>query len=876
VIYGLDEMEYNILTDDTTGTESVFGGFVAFDEPGNCWDVAVSSNGWIISSFNGFIYVSESGNPNEFYNKSLYPNNADNVRKDQVNYSTHIVIKNSAGEVLHDSTNVYSKEYDWHVNYVSLEETIKEILIGYPSSANTGRISYAIAPSDQNIVYAMATKSGSPKINSLSNIYLSEDKGNSWRIIAPGGSDLLNILGSEYYNPGGTDAIAYYRGDYCNTLAVFPDNPYRLLAGGVNMWEGVKASETGYFQWNEKSIGTVINSDGSNVLFNGIFNNLYCHNYHHSYVFLPAYPDVFYITTDGGIYIGQYVSAYQLFAFESRNKDFNVTQFYSIDISNSVTEVIGGTQSMGTQYISGTSATGTTSKKGEDLWRPANLDSKYPEGTDGGFTAISNIRSQKDGESEKMPPSFYTKSPFPRSEPLIDNGNSVYRMRRSESLGFDWSINFLSDFGASVTSTNFMTPLILWESYNNVNSRDSIYFRADINYGTGDSVLVRSGNYDVPFWSVLQSDLNAGDSVKVQDIISSKLFFAIKDNVYMTMQGLKFDVTPDWFKISDKSHLGFSDNPSCMAYSSDCNYLYIGTYEGKLFRISNIALAYDQIRADVSSSECIIATTQLEVYSGNTQVITSIAVDPRNSNKVLITLGNYGNTDYVFYTTNALDDNPTFTSVQGDPSTTGLPRFPVYSAILEMQPDNDMAMIGTEEGIWVSDNVASGIWYQAGDPIGKVPVMDLKQQTVYKGQFVLTTTDPNTGLPVYEYFPEIKNYGMIYAGTHGRGVFRNEDYFTVGQEEHPGSQPADNMSLNVFPNPASEETHVEFILPDKSDVIINVFDLNGKIVYSKKIEGLGKGLQEVILNSGKLNGGAYLLQLVAGSKTAVSRIVVVK
>ena len=84
------------------------------------------------------------------------------------------------------------------------------------------------------------------------------------------------------------------------------------------------------------------------------------------------------------------------------------------------------------------------------------------------------------------------------------------------------------------------------------------------------------------------------------------------------------------------------------------------------------------------------------------------------------------------------------------------------------------------------------------------------------------------------------------------------------------------MSLNVFPNPASEETHVEFILPDKSDFIINVFDLNGKIVYSKKIEGLGKGLQEVILNSGKLNGGAYLLQLVAGSKTAVSRIVVVK
>lgn len=874
VIYGLENTDYDIINDDTTATESVFGGFAEFEDPGNCFDVAVSSNGWIISTFKGFIYVSESGNPHEFYNKSIYPNNPDHVRKDMVNFTTHIVFRNSAGETLHDSTNIYSKEYNWHTNYVSLKQSVKEFLSGFPSSGNAGRASFAIAPSNADIVYAMATKSSGSKLNSLFNIYLSEDKGNSWRIIAPGGSDLLNILGSEYYNPPSTDPVMYYRGDYCNSIAVSPGDPYKVIAGSVNMWEGRKTSETGFYQWTEKSLGRVVNADGSNLLFNGIFNELYCHDNHHSYVFHPLYPDVFFVTTDGGIYVGQYFSNFDAYLFEARNKNFNVTQFYSIDISNKVKEVIGGTQSMGTQYISGT---GTTPNRGEDLWRPANLDGKYPEGTDGGFAAFSNIRSYKEGdEDEKAPASFYSKSPLPRNEALIDNGNSVYRLRRSESLGYDWSINFFSGIGTAPTNTNFVTPLILWENYTNTNSRDSVYFMADHNYLAGDTLTVRSQNAKQPFHHVLDANLNSGDSLKVQDIISAKLFFAVKDNVYMTLQALQFDVSPEWFKISAKAQAGFTDNPSCMAYSTDCNYLYVGNYEGKIYRISNLINAYNHDRADVSSSECVVATSMIEVYPGNEQVITSISVDPKNADKVLITLGNYGNTDYVYYSTNATSSNPVFVSVQGDPGTTGLPLFPVYSSILEMQADNDMAMIGTEEGIWVSDNVASGEWYPAGGSIGKVPVMDLKQQTVFKKLWVIGTTDPNTNLPVYEYFYGIENYGMIYAGTHGRGVFRCEDYFVLGEQEHPVANGTNNMDLNIFPNPASGQVQVVFDLPDNRDVLIQVVDMTGKQVYTQTIEGVGNGHQTVTLDAVNWNKGSYILKLQSGENSASSKLLIVK
>ncbi len=185
--------------------------------------------------------------------------------------------------------------------------------------------------------------------------------------------------------------------------------------------------------------------------------------------------------------------------------------------------------------------------------------------------------------------------------------------------------------------------------------------------------------------------------------------------------------------------------------------------DGKLYRISNMNYVCDSTTADVTSTSCLIATTELDVYEENTQVITSIAVDPLDANKVMVTLGNYGNEEYVFYTEDALGDDPTFTSVQGN-----LPQMPVYSSVLEMGEGTDIAIIGTEEGLWMSDDVATGEWYDVSGSIGKIPVMDLKQQWLFKARFTITYYDPGTGEPLYEVYEATDNYGLIYAATHGR------------------------------------------------------------------------------------------------------------
>lgn len=71
----------------------------------------------------------------------------------------------------------------------------------------------------------------------------------------------------------------------------------------------------------------------------------------------------------------------------------------------------------------------------------------------------------------------------------------------------------------------------------------------------------------------------------------------------MTKEVLDFAIEPKFFKIATITGI-----PTAMAYSSDANYLFVGTSDGKLIRIANIALAYDSIRADVTSASCIIST----------------------------------------------------------------------------------------------------------------------------------------------------------------------------------------------------------------------------------------------------------------------------
>jgi photosystem II stability/assembly factor-like uncharacterized protein len=179
-----------------------------------------------------------------------------------------------------------------------------------------GRVSVQVAPSSPGTLYALAQAqrfSGAQE----TRVFKSSNRGAEWFSIYD-----ENIL-SYYGNP---------QGGYNNVIAVRPDNPETVIAGGVVL---------------------AFSRDGGN----GWLVNEALHPDHHAIAFDPTNPDRIYIANDGGMYRSDDAGA----TFKRISKGLAITQFYAMAIDRSVPDLTyGGTQDNGTVTNSATDYWGTS------------------------------------------------------------------------------------------------------------------------------------------------------------------------------------------------------------------------------------------------------------------------------------------------------------------------------------------------------------------------------------------------------------------------------------------------------------------------------------------------------------------------------------
>ena len=309
----------------------------------------------------------------------------------------------------------------------------------------------------------------------------------------------------------------------------------------------------------------------------------------------------------------------------------------------------------------------------------------------------------------------------------------------------------------------------------------------------------------------------------------------------MTKGALNYTEPPTWFKIlliPSTDTVYTKDLISTMAISKDLNTMWVGTEGGRMIRISNIALAYNYATADVSSPTCIIADEYFPNLPFLGRFISSISINPNDSRQVMVTLGNYDNTHYVYMTQNGNDSLPVFTSVQGN-----LPSIPVFSGLIEMH-DNNRAIIGTEYGIFATSNLTAGSpeWNLELTNMGDVPVTEIKQQTL-------------------DHFL-IKNMGTIYASTYGRGIFTDTTFYTpVGID--PNTVPVNSNSemLRISPNPVKDIVNITYNLDKAGWVNIQVTDITGRNILTQSLGDKSKGINVSSLDMSSLPAGTYIVRI---------------
>lgn len=693
----------------------------------------------------------------------------------------------------------------------------------------------AVSPTDDNYMYVSYM---SKNLSGTGNIYMTSDNGKTWQV-AYRSTEMYSIYGS--------------RGAYDNAIVVYPNNPRKLLIGGLNLWVMRDEFGDGIFRMECISDGSGFQIAQSGGTF--YYNYKYVHTGIQSIAFNPGNENEFFVGTEGGVFKGTYSSNGYLYEganryFETEENHTSVARMFSVAFSGENNLTLGGSLDHGTIKVLGetdlNSVTTGTAIFPNDI---ATTDAAATYGAfeftkAGGPCAISTID-----------PNIM----FVTATGKYSVGTPVLR---TQSAGADYDKENFSysatENKAFVTNPNaFKTPIVLFENYNDTKSADSVKYYAKRDFSNGEVITdVRSNNCTYPFEYTLTEDLAQGDSIMIKDIISSTLLIATEGKIVMTRDALKFNKKIDWWTIAT-----FTGIPNALAISADGDVAYIGTVKGNLYRLSGIS---DAVTKDLATVDTVSVITKVEIDPAtfNSQAITSIAIDPQDANKVVVTLGNYGNEDYVFYAT----DGVTFTSVQNN-----LPKVPAYSSLIENT--TGLVMIGTEKGIYTSEDMTN---WTADNAVANIPVMEIKQQLLENHDSKYVYLIDEVGDTTSIQYPSISNQDIVYIATYGRGIYKCEDFVQgTGESIVENTTNSTNaLEMNIYPNPVVSEATINFNVETAATVSYQIFDLTGRMVQNATLGNYGQGSHSVNFNVNGLSNGTYIVRVQAGTTSNIAKILV--
>ncbi len=386
-----------------------------------------------------------------------------------------------------------------------------------------------------------------------------------------------------------------------------------------------------------------------------------------------------------------------------------------------------------------------------------------------------------------------------------------------------------------------------------------------VRYNANDTITVLSRTQEIPIRHVLATNLNPNDTIPILDKVQS--MFAVGLNSYVTSnnrlrgglwltRGLSdfSTATPEWYQVA---HFGGSVsgnnittvNISALAFSRDGDMLLVGLTNGGLHRITGLATNRDFATMDISSNDYNLQVEQIGSFG---RFITGIDIDQTNPDRVILTLGGYGNSNNIRYSNNATSSNPSFNSRQGN-----LPAMPVYSAVFNINAPDEV-VVGTDFGIFSTSNINSSSpnWVADKGDFANVPVFMLRQQ---RNEIASRDT-------INQRFN-----GVLYAASHGRGMWKTGDLATANPLSVRNEELIeDKENLLVFPNPTADFTNIRLELPRPGDVRVSIRDMQGSQVRSLNIKGLAQGTQDVEVSLEGLKAGTYIILVSSpqGERTA--------
>ncbi|MGB0881773.1 MAG: T9SS type A sorting domain-containing protein [Vicingaceae bacterium] len=680
------------------------------------------------------------------------------------------------------------------------------------------RWSGAIAPSDPSVMYMLRSD------GTMRGLNISVDRGITWDEIVPAGVSTGTPANKDpFVQNDGTGG----QGGYDDAIAINPGDWGHVIVGGVQLYEWKHTAGA-----SDPTLGSWFKS----ALLNEFVDpSLYVHADKHTIVWQNS--TTVYIGSDGGV--AKSTDAGQ--SWQSRNLGYNVTTFYDMNISANG-YILGGAQDNGTQLVSFGDFGGLTPLGATEI-----------QGGDGFDCAFSNFGGIAYATSQ--------------------NG-SLQRYSGASGSGF---YNAFLDNLVNTVNQPFHTVIENWENRNDQTSLDSVIGYVGpagliINQGdtvfpgdvipAGDTIKYPSLTNNIELAYVVPSNITLGtptDTIKLIDPVQNRFVTRTTAGVYLTRDAARLNALAYfWFKISNRNDI---EN---FEFSPDGNHLFMGTSNGSVYRVSNLGMVNNQM--DQATWDATLTETQI---GGGLGGVVSIAVDPNNADNIIATSTGYTAGNHVYRCTDATTATGaagTFTQIQGA-GATSLPKMPVYDAEIMFQ-DNDKVVVGTEWGVWTTDNAfsaASGSSVQwtdeSGSGMAHVQVFSVEQQMLDNW--------------------ESTNSGTVYLGTHGRGFYKAEDLGGINvaveeNEEELTEAEGFASSLALFPNPMTNDGTLSFKINENVQTTVKIFNLSGALVKTIDLGFTAQGEHKQRIDASDLSVGSYILTLEAGSERKVTKFIVTR
>jgi photosystem II stability/assembly factor-like uncharacterized protein len=198
-----------------------------------------------------------------------------------------------------------------------------------PGNFDNGRIEFALAPStkgDSQVIYAVSALSGAAKANFFLKSF---DAGATWKP--------MKVPVYDDINNGPEKPFMGDQGSYDLILGTHETNPNALYVAGIAYSVSVDSGSTWLPKRGYSELGELMHVDN------------------HAFMARPGFPNEAIFGNDGGVYYApDWASSGKNYPkIKSRNRGYNVTQYFSIDINNTTNSgtIVVGSQDNGTHSL---------------------------------------------------------------------------------------------------------------------------------------------------------------------------------------------------------------------------------------------------------------------------------------------------------------------------------------------------------------------------------------------------------------------------------------------------------------------------------------------------------------------------------------------